>query len=929
MSNDYGKTINLPKTELPMKANLPQREEEIERHWLENDIYGTLLKRNKGKPKFILHDGPPYANGDIHLGHALNKVLKDFIIRQKTMAGYDAPYVPGWDTHGLPTEHQVIKSLGVHRHEIEPLEWRRRCREFAAKFISKQREQFKRLGVRGDWDNPYITMDAAYEAEQIAVFKELVARDLIYKGLRPIYWCPSCETALAEAEIEYHDKTSNSIYVKFPYVGDRSALSTRLAEESTLEPYFIIWTTTPWTLISNVAVAVNPHMEYSVAVAGNSAYVVASELLEETMSICRIDDYSILDRVSGKDLECLKCRHPFFGRDSLLILSEFVTSEQGTGCVHTAPGHGPEDFAVASRYDLPVISPLDNRGIFTSEAGDFTGLRYDIANTAVMDLLAETGYLMAREDIKHSYPHCWRCKKPVVFRATEQWFVNVNEYRDAVLGEIGKVDWIPEWGMERIANMVKDRPDWCLSRQRIWGVPLPIFYCECCNRAIIEESLLNAVEELFAREGSDAWYKHTSEEIMPGGYSCPDCGGTKFRKETDIMDVWFDSGVSHRAVLAKRPELAWPADLYLEGSDQYRGWFQTSMLTSVGATGKAPYKQVLTHGFLVDEEGRKMSKSLGNVVEPQRIIKKYGADILRLWIASTDFRSDIRVSDKLIGHVVEVYRRIRNTARFMLGNLDGFNVKTDALPYEDLQEIDRWALMKLDRLCRRVTEAYEKYEFHTVYHSIHNFCAVDMSSFYLDVLKDRLYTSATKSLVRRSAQTVFDIILRNLTLLFSPVLPHTAEEIWGYAVPDAKSVELQAWPQPSGFYEDESLNERWERFLVIRKEVLKALENAKNAGIIGKSLEAAVSIDADDDTIAFLDTFGQGLREYFIVSHVSLKKAEGGYVFESLDKPGIYIGVSRAGGEKCARCWVYSEDVGTDAHYADLCNRCLEVVKNV
>ncbi|MDD3925135.1 MAG: class I tRNA ligase family protein, partial [bacterium] len=547
----------------------------------------------------------------------------------------------------------------------------------------------------------------------------------------------------------------------------------------------------------------------------------------------------------------------------------------------------------------------------------------------VIDLLDETGYLMAREDIRHSYPHCWRCKKPVVFRATEQWFIGVNKYRDAVLGEIDKVDWVPEWGMERIANMVKDRPDWCLSRQRIWGVPLPVFYCQQCNRAIIEESILNEVQDLFAREGSDAWYKYPAGEIMPAGCTCPDCGGTEFRKETDIMDVWFDSGVSHRAVLAKRPELGWPADLYLEGSDQYRGWFQTSMLTSVGATGMSPYKQVLTHGFTLDEEGRKMSKSLGNVVDPQQIIKKYGADILRLWVSSTDFRSDIKGSEKLISQVVEVYRRIRNTARFMLGNLNGFDAEKDALPYEELMEIDRWALMKLYRLCRRVTEAYDKYEFHTIYHSIHNFCAVEMSSFYLDVLKDRLYTSAEKSVARRSAQTVLNIILRNLTLMCSPMISHTAEEIWGYAAPGSGSVELQAWPELPDGYDDKALDERWDRFLAIRREALKALENAKNSGLVGQSLEAALSIGADNDTITFLESFGQGLREYFIVSDLSLGSAQGDYVFESVERPGIYIGVSKAAGRKCARCWVYSGDVGIDTHYVDLCNRCLEVVKNV
>lgn len=923
---EYDKTINLPKTDFPMRANLPQREPEILKFWEEVDIYKRVQEANKGKPKFILHDGPPYANGDIHLGTTLNKILKDFIVKYRSMSGYDAPYVPGWDTHGLPIENQVIKKLKVNRHQIDPVEFRKICAEYALKYVNIQRESFKRLGVRGDWNNPYLTLDPEYEAAQIGVFGEMAKKGYIYKGMKPVYWCSDCETALAEAEVEYQDKRSPSIYVKFPVKDAKGLFDQERA-------YVVIWTTTPWTIPANVAICLHPEYEYVLVKVGEDKLLMAKELYEAALTACGLTAEEILSTFKGNELEGVVCRHPLLERDSLVINGEHVTLDAGTGCVHTAPGHGLEDYEVGRRYNLPVISPLDDRGRFTDEIPAYQGLTYDEANKVITKDLEEKGALLKLDFIQHQYPHCWRCKHPVIFRATEQWFASIQGFREEALKAIDEVRWIPAWGRDRIYNMVADRSDWCISRQRAWGVPIPIFYCEKCGEPIINDETIKHVQELFRVHGSNIWFAKEAAELVPPGLKCS-CGHDKFRKETDIMDVWFDSGSSHAAVLRTNPELSWPADLYLEGSDQHRGWFNSSLSTSVATTGRAPYKAVLTHGYVVDEKGRKMSKSLGNGIDPLDVVKQLGADVLRLWVASSDYRRDIAASPNIMKQMSEAYRKIRNTCRFLLGNLYDFDPAKDRVPYDQLLEIDRWALLKLHKLIAKVTKAYEDYEFHVVYHSIHNFCVVDMSAFYLDIIKDRIYIYRPDDVRRRSAQTVMYEIIMDLVRLLTPILAFTTEEIWRYIpkAPEAPvSVQLAGWPEVNPDYLDEKLEEKWDKLIAVRDEVDKALEVARQEKIIGNSLNAKVTLFVDRQWYDFLKAMEEELPTIFIVSAVEVDQAEAAPLdaLTASQLEGLKLKVELAPGEKCERCWNHSTTVGADPQHPTLCARCVEVVKSL
>ncbi len=930
---NYKKTLNLPKTNFPMKANLPEREPEFLKFWEEKDIYKKSIE-NKSKDKtFILHDGPPYANGNIHLGTAFNKILKDFIVKYKTMRGFYSPYIPGWDTHGLPIENQTLKSLNVSRTEIPPTDLRKKCREYALKFVDIQREEFKRLGVRGDWENPYLTLTKEYEAKQIEVFGELAEKGYVYRGLKPVYWCSTCETALAAAEIEYYDETSHSIYVKFEII-DLKKLKEKFPTFNGDKAYVLIWTTTPWTLPANLAIALHPEYDYVLIEYKDEYLLFAKELIEPVLKKIENDPkYKILGQVKGKELEYIKTKHPFIDRESPIVLADYVTLTDGTGCVHTAPGHGQEDYETGVRYKLPIYSPIDDYGRFTEEAGDLKGLKYDKANEVIIEKLKKNGSLLYMEEFTHSYPHCWRCKNPVIFRATTQWFVNVDKFRDKALKAISEVKWVPEWGEDRISNMVRERSDWCISRQRIWGVPIPVFYCEDCGKEIITKESINSVVELFLKDGSDAWFEKTPAEILPEGFKCPHCGGTHFKKETDIMDVWFDSGVSHRAVLEVRDELKWPAEMYLEGTDQHRGWFQTSLLTSVATKGRAPYDSVLTHGFIVDEEGKKMSKSLGNVITPNEVIKDYGADLLRLWVSSSDYRSDVKISDKILKQLIEVYRKVRNTARFILGNLYDFDPDNDMIPYKELEEIDKFALLKLNRFIKDVTSAYENYEYHQIYHRYQYFSTVTLSSFYLDILKDRLYVEHPKSKRRKSAQTTIYLILDSFVKMLAPVLSFTAEEIWQNMKHDKEnnfeSVQIAPWPKENPDYENKEIGEKWEKILLIREEVLKELERKRAEGTIGNSLDAKVYLSAEGDLLKFLEENIGVLKEVFIVSQIEITKDTSLTQKIAEEVEGLRIGVDRAKGEKCARCWVISEDVGKDPTHPDLCPRCIEVVEHL
>ncbi|MED1741738.1 isoleucine--tRNA ligase [Bacillus swezeyi] len=916
---DYKDTLLMPKTDFPMRGNLPNREPEIQGKWEDMDIYRLVQKRTEGRPMFVLHDGPPYANGDIHMGHALNKVLKDFIVRSRSMSGYHAPYVPGWDTHGLPIETALTKNKKVKRKEMTVAEFRKLCEEYAWQQIEGQKAQFKRLGVRGDWENPYVTLKPEFEAQQIKVFGEMAKKGYIYKGLKPVYWSPSSESALAEAEIEYHDKRSPSIYVAFDVKDGQGVL--------TNGEKFIIWTTTPWTIPANLGIAVHPELEYSVVAAGGSRYVIASALVESVANVLGFENPEVVQTVKGKDLEHIVAAHPLYGRDSLVMLGEHVTTEAGTGCVHTAPGHGEDDFIIGQKYGLDVLCPVDEKGTMTSEAPGFEGLFYDQANKPITEKLEENGALMKLEFITHSYPHDWRTKKPTIFRATAQWFASIKDFRNELLEAVQETKWVPEWGETRLYNMIRDRGDWCISRQRAWGVPIPVFYAEN-GEPIITDETIEHVSALFREHGSNIWFEKEANELLPEGFTHPESPNGKFTKEQDIMDVWFDSGSSHQAVLEERDDLVRPADLYLEGSDQYRGWFNSSISTAVAVTGKAPYKGVLSHGFALDGEGRKMSKSLGNVVVPAKIMNQFGADILRLWVASVDYQADVRVSDAILKQVAEVYRKIRNTFRFLHGNIADFDPAKDAVAVEELREVDQYILIKLNSLIEKVKKAYEEYDFAVIYHAVHNFCAIELSSFYMDFAKDVVYIEHADHQDRRSMQTVFYETLLALVKLIAPILPHTADEMWThFTFVTEKSVQLSDMPETQEIPNAKETEETFDRFMKLRDDVLKALETARNEKIIGKSSVASLTLYPNEQSKALLSSIKEDVKQLFIVSELAIGGTEAEAPEEAQSFETGKIVVTQAEGETCERCRMVSKEIGQDADHPELCPRCAGIVK--
>jgi len=922
---DYKETLNLPATDFPMRGNLPQREPEIMLRWTELDLDRKLSEPNQEKPNFTLHDGPPYANGNIHIGHALNKILKDIVIKSKRMQGYYAPYVPGWDCHGLPIELKVDQKLGKKKREMTKAEVRKECRTYAKEWVDIQSDEFRRLGIFGDWQHPYLTMTTDYEAATARELARFAERDGLYKGRKPIHWCSSCVTALAEAEVEYEDHTSPSIFVKFPYQDELPAGFDALAEKPLS---FVIWTTTPWTIPANLAVCLHPELPYVAIDTGAELLVMAEGLHAQVLAELNITEFKIVKTFQADVFEKKECRHPLYDRASLLVLGDYVTLEAGTGCVHTAPGHGHDDYLTGLRYGLEIYNPVDDYGRYREDLEFFGGEKVPAVNPQVSAKLAEVGALLGEDKLSHSYPHCWRCKKPIIFRATEQWFISMeaNQLRQKALEHINDVQWIPHWGRDRIYNMIENRPDWCISRQRSWGVPITVFYCGKCDEALADGKIMHHVADLFEETGSDIWYEKEAKELLPDGTVCPSCGHDDFRKEMDILDVWFDSGVSHAAVVEKREQLKTPADLYLEGSDQHRGWFHSSLLASVGTRDAAPYKAVLTHGFVLDEKGRPMSKSVGNVVAPEKVIKQYGAEILRLWVATQDYRNDTRVGDAILKQVSEAYRRIRNTARYILGNIHDFDPATDTVADKDLLEIDRWALSRLEELVNRVLKSYESYDFHVLYHAVHNFCSVDMSAFYLDVLKDRLYTSPTESLERRSAQTAMYRILDALTRMMAPVLSFTAEEIWGFIPGEhEESVHLAEFPSFEDSLIDNALEEKYERILAVRSDVAKVLELARAEKIIGHSLDARVELAADGALADLLKQESAQLASLFIVSQVEMTDSlENATTGENL--PGLKIRVSKADGEKCSRCWNYATTVGDHDDHPEICHRCLQAL---
>lgn len=913
---DYGKTLNLPNTDFPMRASLPEREPQIQKDIFENGLYEKILKKNEGHPTFVLHDGPPYANGEIHAGHALNKILKDTIVRYKNMQGFYSPYVPGFDTHGMPTEKKAIEKLGLDRSKIPVTQFRDTCKEFTDNYKNDQIKGFKRLGVLGEWDNPYITFDPKMEARQIGVFGDMYKKGYIYKGLKPVYWCTDCETALAEAEIEYKDVTSTSIYVKFPIRDSKGKFDAK-------DTYIVIWTTTPWTLPGNMGITLGADFDYSIVDTGKEKLIMAQALVEKVMGLAGISEYKEINTLKGSDLEGVLCKHPFLDRDSRIIMGSEDTVNveltEGTGAVHTAPGYGKEDYLAGLKNGLDIVVTVDGKGHQTEGAGQFAGMFYAKANKEITKWLDENGYLLKAQEISHSYPHCWRCKKPIIFRATDQWFASVDGFRDAALNAIKGVKWIPAWGEERISSMIRDRNDWCISRQRTWGVPLPIFYCEECNEPYVTEESIKKIQDIFREKGSNEWFGRDVKDLMPENAKCQKCGCTHFKKETDIMDVWFDSGSTHQSVLVERG-LPYPADLYLEGNDQYRGWFQSSLLTSVATKGIAPYKQVLTHGFVTDGQGRKMSKSLGNGVSPEDVANKFGADILRLWALSADYTGEVSLSDDILKQIAEVYRKIRNTARYILGNTSDYNPE-EPVKYEELQEIDKWALTRLNKLVKDCTYNYDNYNFSNCYHDINQFCVLDMSNFYLDIIKDRLYTSKTNSLARRAAQTTMYIILDSLVKILTPMIPFTAEEIWKSMKhtknEQLESVALTDFPKPNEEYDNKELSEKWDRILKLKDVVAKELENARAEKIIGHSLNAKVAMYAKGDEYKFLNDNIELLRTVFIISDLE--------VIESDSE--LKIKVEQAAGEKCERCWMYSVTVGEDKENPTICHRCSEAIK--
>lgn len=929
---EFKDTLNLPQTTLPMRANATVRELEIQKFWVENNIYEKMIGERDKTNSFVLHDGPPYLSSEkIHVGTALNKILKDILIKYKSQRGFYAPYVPGYDGHGLPIENAVVKTLKGGRHSISEAELRAKCREFAHKNLKGQESEFKRLGVLGNWEHPYLTINPEYEAEQVRVFGEMYKKGYIEKGLKPVYWCAACETALAEAEVEYADHTSTSIYVRFKFEDDAvQKIENILGSKTDKDIYAIIWTTTPWTIPSNMAISMHPRFVYTFFEYKNDIYVVAEELLNSFLNDVEWDeaDIKVLGTCFGQDLELLNTKHPLLNRKSPIILGEHVTLDAGTGSVHTAPGHGLEDYEVGCKYGIEVFSPLDGRGVWTDTVGidELVDVPYYKGNSMVIEMLQNCGALLKQQDIQHSYPHCWRCKKPVIYRATPQWFVKVDKFRDKALEAVHGVKWIPASGENRIGNMVESRTDWCISRQRAWGVPIPIFYCEDCGEVICNDSTIENVAKMFEKESSDAWVKYSAEELLPEGFVCPKCGKKHFRKEKDIMDVWFDSGVSWRAVVEKRSEELGhtPVDMYLEGSDQHRGWFQSSLLTSVATQGKAPYKQVLTHGFVFGEDGRKMSKSLGNFIRPDDIIKKYGADILRLWAASVDYRNDIKIGNNIVGQLVEIFKKTRNTARFLIGNLFDFNPETDYVEYDELKNIDKFALHKLNKLIEEVTVSFENYEFYKYFQSLQNFAAVDLSSFYLDIVKDRLYTAGKKSLSRRACQTVLFENLMALVKILAPVMPHQAEDIW-QNVPEVQrggliSILLSDWPVVNEKWNNPQLEEDFTKILKSREVVSRAIEPLRADKKVGSSLEVAVWIKAENDAI--LKANEKDLADIYIVSQANLAKEKPEDVLNEYVEDGYTVWVTKARGEKCTRCWKYRE-LNSDG----ICPDCVEAIK--
>lgn len=981
---DLKKTINLPKTSFAQKANLAQSEVARLKKWAELDLYGLIRKARQGAEKFILHDGPPYANADIHLGTAMNKILKDFIVKSRTVMGYDAPYVPGYDCHGLPIELYVDRKLGAKKANMPPVAIRRACREHASEALKRQTRDFQRLGILGEWEDPYLTMSNHYEAETARLFGRFVERGYVYKGARPVYWCIHDQTALAEAEVEYHQHSSPSVYVKFPLTSDPAEIDPALAGRKV---FVLIWTTTPWTLPANLGIAVHPDFEYSAFESNGDVYIVASELLEAVAEKCGLvpsnGDGSkapkVLARFPGTQLDRLQCRHPWIDRPSLLMVGEHVTlggeadaeteldvkeareksatSKAGTGAVHTAPGHGHDDFVIGKRYGLEIYCPVDNSGRFTPDVEHFAGQTVFEANPRIVDFMRERGVLLFTESYEHRYPHCWRCKNPVIFRATPQWFISMDRaggpvvekdedgrdlsnftenfsddsassvlsLRDAALNEIQRVKWLPSWGEERMRNMFKGRPDWCVSRQRVWGVSIPVFYCAKCNEAVADPQIINRVADIFERESADAWYTRDAKELLPEGYQCNKCGASEWTKETDILDVWFDSGASSIAVLENREGLRWPADVYIEGGDQFRGWFNSSLMVGLAVHDRAPYEIVLTHGWTVDAQGKAMHKSAGNAVPPDEVIKESGAEILRLWCASSNYFDDMRCSAEILQRVTDGYRKLRNTARFALGNLYGFDPERDSVPAAEMREIDRWALAELDTVIRKVRQAYEAYEFHAVYHTLYHFSTVTLSARYFDIIKDRLYTFAPNNPARRSAQTALYQIADALARMLSPVLAFTADEIWenlpaqgnGRAI----SVHLTTLPEPGGVA-DPALAANWARLFEIRDEVLRALEEARIAKRIGSSLEARVEISAAGDAYDLLEQHRDDLRYIFIVSQVELLASD-------QEAGGVTIGVHPASGEKCERCWNYSPRVGESSRYPSVCERCVAALAEI
>lgn len=917
---DYGQTLNLPKTDFPMRADLPRREPEIERIWEQNDVYRLSLEKDAPNGHFVLHDGPPYSNGHIHMGHALNKILKDFIVKYKTMAGFRSPFVPGWDNHGMPIEVEVLKEFRRTGYKPDRIELRRKCREYASRWVETQRDEFRRLGVRGDWQNPYLTMSTEYEAAIVRVFAELALSGYVYRGLKPIHWCPSCETALAEAEIEYASYVSPSIYVRFPLRSDPKGLFSGIPIS---QVFAVIWTTTPWTIPANVALAVHPDYVYAFVHAGDAYYLLAQDLVASTLEAIGVSEHHVLRTFRGADLEYTIFAHPIFDRDSVVVLADYVTLTEGTGIVHIAPGHGPEDFATGQTYGLPVLSPVDSTGRFTEDAGQFAGLYVTDGDKAVVEELRSRGHLLGQSEIEHSYPHCWRCHGPVIFRATIQWFLSMDHdgLRERILNAIETVDWYPPESVNRITSMIANSPDWTLSRQRAWGVGIPVFYCDACGREIMTKESFEAVYRLVLAEGSDAWFEKEPSDILPEGFACPECGADRFTKERDILDVWFDSGSSCRAVLETRPDLRYPSDVYLEGSDQHRGWFNRSLVIGVATRGESPFRQCITNGWMLDEQGRTMHKSWGNVISPLDVIKTHGADVLRLWVSSTDYFQDVRLGNEILRHVSDAYRRIRNTYRFLLANLYDFS-PNDRVQHSDMLEIDRYALHRLQVLIRKVTRAYDEYEFHRVFHAVHAFMATEMSAFYFDVLKDRLYTSAPASIERRSAQTALWEILSATARMMAPILSYTTEEVWSYFPSDDKqlSVQLEAFPQVDPALLDDELASRWEKLLWLRDQVYHEIEIARRTGVIGKPLEARVVLKSPPDLYAFLKPYAGQLPSLFIVSQVSLEQS---------DSSALQIIVERAQGDKCQRCWLVLPTVGEHAIHPSLCARCAEIVTRV